>query len=354
MKKLFCLLTGIILLMTPFIEIHAASSVSKAYVTVTSPKVGEMPSKKGSVPPSASTYVTQVVWSGNFDENGCFMAGEAYTVTVYLQMKSGMDKVFRNSSTSEWQINGKNARFTIGSSTRKCTLEYTFGRIGMGSNIITNADFTITPPVPGQKPAKTATVNNSEIEIVDIKWSGDFDEDGNFKSYESYSAVLSVSVKKGCFGSFNMLDKNNNFTCNGKKVKPIQKGSKTDMTIHWKGYTEGSIEYLDMSQLYTQEQADRLYKTYNPITLNFARIFMEVQEKRGEASTADGMIDIYVANMSSEERLRVEKAIVNVPDKSSFHFMMEELPNVKEIWFDNNSEPAFILAALMGYNQNPT
>ena len=355
MKKLFVLLIGIVLLITPFVEARAAGSVTKAYVTVTAPKVGERPIMKGTVPSSASTMVTKVVWSGNLDENGCFKAGEAYTVKVYLQMKSGMDKVFRTTSNSEWQINGKWATFkeVASSSGKKCTLEYTFGRLGMGSNIITNADFTITPPVPGKKPVKTATVNNPEIEIVNIKWSGDFDEDGNFKSYESYSAVLSVSVKQGCPGMFNMLDKNNNFTVNGKKVKPVQKGSKTDMTVHWKGYTKGSIEYLDMSQLYTQEQADRLYKTYNPITLNFARIFMEEQEKKGEASTADGMIDRYVLKMSSEDRLRVEKAIVNVSDRSSFHFMMEELPNVKEIWFDNNSEPAFILAALMGYNHNP-
>ena len=354
MKKLFNLLIGIVLLITPFVEARAAGSVTKAYVTVTAPKVGEKPIMKGTVPSSASTLVTKVVWSGTLDENGCFKAGEAYTVKVYLQMKSGMDKVFRNTSTAEWKINGKWATFkeVASSSGKKCTLEYTFGRIGMGSNIITNADFTITPPVPGQKPTKTATVNNPEIEIVDIKWSGDFDEEGNFKSYESYSAVLSVSVKQGCLSSFNMLDKNNNFTCNGKKVKPIQKGSKTDMTVHWKGYTEGSIEYLDMSQLYTQEQADRLYKTYNPITLNFARIFMEEQEKWGEASTADGIIDSYVLDMSSEDRLRVEKAIVNVSDRSSFLFMLEDLPNVKEIWFDTNAEPAFILAALMGYNHN--
>ena len=94
MKNLFNLLVSIVLLVTPLAEAHAAGSVSKAYVTVTAPKVGEKPIMKGTVPSSASTMVTKVVWSGELDENGCFKASESYTVKVYLSMKSGMDKVF--------------------------------------------------------------------------------------------------------------------------------------------------------------------------------------------------------------------------------------------------------------------
>lgn len=358
MKKLFSLLVGIVLLIIPSMEAHAAGSVTKAYVTVTAPKVGAKPIMKGTVPSSASTMVTKVVWSGNLDENGCFKAGEAYTVKVYLQMKSGMDKVFRNISTAEWKINGKGATFkeVASSSGKKCTLEYSFERIGMGSNVIRTADFTIKEPVPGQKPSKDVIIlNNSEIEVVDLKWGGKFDEEGNFMTHRDYSATLRIRVKPGCIGSFNWMDRDNNhFTINGKRVHIGKGGTKTEVSLHWKGYTDSSIDYLDMSKLYTQEQADRLYKTYNPITLNFARIFMEEQEKKGEASTADGIIDSYVLKMSSEDRLRVEKAIVNISDRSSFHFMMEELPNVKEIWFDTNAEPAFILAALMGYEHNTT
>lgn len=61
MKKLFDLLIVIVLLITPFVEAHAAGSVTKAYVTVTAPKVGERPIMKGTVPSSASTMVTKVM-----------------------------------------------------------------------------------------------------------------------------------------------------------------------------------------------------------------------------------------------------------------------------------------------------
>ena len=355
MKQLLSLFAGIILLFTPVVGAHAAGSVTKAYVTVTAPKVGERPIMRGTVPSSASTMVTRVEWSGNLDENGCFKAGEAYTVKIHLQIKNGMDKIFRNYSSAEWKINGKGATFKIvdSSSNRKCILQYTFGRIGMGSNIIRNADFTITPPVPGQKPATTATVNNPEIEIVDIKWVGEFDEEGNFKNQESYSAVLNVSVKQGCLGTFNMMDENNNFTFNGKKVRPIQKGSKTDMTVHWKGYTETSLNYIDMSRIYTLEQADKYHKTYQPLTINLVKLYMENAEQPGEdRRSINGAIDRIIANLPLGERFRIERVIVNIPDNSSYKFMLHSLPNVKEIWFDTTSEPALILSAFMNDKNN--
>ena len=351
MKNLFNLMISIVLLVTPLAEAHAAGSVSKAYVTVTAPKVGEKPIMKGTVPSSASTMVTKVVWSGELDENGCFKAGESYTVKIYLSMKSGMDKVFRNHQASEWKINGKWATFkeVASSSGRKCTLEYTFGRIGMGSRIITSGDFTIAPPVPGQKPAATATVNNPDIEIKDIKWDGFFDENGNFKSHEQYGASIYISVRQGCLGSFNMLDKNNNFTVNGKKVRVLQKGSRTDMMVAWKGYTESSLDYVDMSRLYTLEQADKLHKSYKPLTLNIGKLYMEAMEEIGRESTStNGVIDNFGVNkLSPLERISVEKVIVNIPDRVSYEFMLQGLPNVKEVWFDENSEPAYILAALV-------
>lgn len=349
MRHLLSILTGIVLLVTPFVDIHAAGSVTKAYVTVTVPKVGERPLMKGTVPSSASTMVTKVVWSGELDENGCFKAGEAYTVKVYLSIKSGMDKVFRNHQASEWKINGKWATFkeVASSSGRKCILEYNFGRIGMESRVITSGDFTIAPPVPGQKPATTATVNNPDIEIKDIKWGGFFDENGNFKSHEQYGVSIYISVRQGCLGSFNMMDKNNNFTVNGKKVHVLQKNSRTDMIVSWKGYTESSLDYVDMSRLYTLEQADKLHKTYKPITLNVGKLYMEEIENSGRGSiTENGRIDRYcIDKLSAIERIRVEKVIVNIPDKTSYRFMLQGLPNVKEIWFDENSEPAYILAA---------
>lgn len=348
MKQLLALLAGIVFLIFPFVEAHAAGSVSKAYVTVTAPKVGEKPVMKGTLPSSASTMITKVEWLGHFDSNGCFKAGEAYTVKVYLSVKSGIDKVFRNHQASEWKINGKGATFKAGASGRKCTLEYSFGRIGMGSRVITAGDFTIAKPVPGQKPATTASVNNPEIEILSVQWNGNFDENGNFKNHESYGVVLNISVKQGCLGSFNMLDKNNSFTFNGEKARPFQRGSRTDMTVSWRGYTENSLDYLDMSRLYTLEQANKLHKTYKPLTLNIGRLHMEAVEESGRGgSSTNGTVDRYgVDNLSPIERISVEKVIVNVPDRTSYRFMLQGLPNVKEIWFDENSEPAYTLVAL--------
>ncbi len=37
--------------------------------------------------------------------------------------------------------------------------------------------------------------------------------------------------------------------------------------------------------------------------------------------------------MTKEERLRVEKVIINIPDRTSLNFMFDRFTNLKEVWF---------------------
>lgn len=358
MKRILFFFIAIILLFAPFVTARAISYVTKAYVTVTVPKVGAVPVNKGTVPSSASTYVSKVEWSGNLDENGCFKAGEAYTAKVYLNMKSGMDKIFRVSPTSEWKINGRTATYKAvqSSAGKKCILECTFPRIGMSSKIITSAAITFPEPVPGQKPATTATVTGaSEVEVVKMNWTGTLDQDGSFKPDVNYQLTIHLGIKSGCLGSFSMQNENNSFTLNGKpkKLSKVQ-GTSAQMAYHVR--LEPTLDYLDLSKLYSQEQADASYPPYHPLVFNMAKQFIWQQEKLCEGDPDAGkmnrFIDYHLQKLSKEERLRVQKVVVNIPDKTSWMFMFDMLPNIREVWFGENSDPFSVLTAFVDNRSN--
>ena len=75
-----CLLT-MLMPMTAF-----AAKVTKIVITAVEPVVGEKRSFKASVPETASTEIYEVHWAGEF-ENGVFVQGNNYTITVKLRIK---------------------------------------------------------------------------------------------------------------------------------------------------------------------------------------------------------------------------------------------------------------------------
>lgn len=361
MKKILFFVLGIVFTVMPTTVAQAAGSVTKAYAKVTAPEVGSRPDNTGTMPSNASTHITEVEWIGNFDRNGCFKAGEAYTARVHLSIKSGMDKVFRNTSSAEWKVNGIKATFKSApmSNGRKCILEATFRRIGMESRIITSADISIANPAAGQQPSENITLTGTDdLEVVKFQWDGRFDEKGNFKHDSYYRAQIVLRVKDGHIGSFDIDNREgNNFKINGEKVDLYQ--VQVDYAaLVWEFHVPESVDYIDISKLFTQEQADECYPPYHPLTFDMAREYMAAAEGDHSHvvllsdSTQDSFTDEFFLGTSKEEELRTQKVIVNIADKSSWRFMLFELPNIKEVWFGEKADVFSMLTAFVSNKWN--
>ena len=125
----------IVCLLSILISINvSAAYVSKVVINTVEPVVGERHSFKASVPQSASTEVYEVHWAGEFD-NGVFVQGYDYTITVKLRIKAGLPNNFATSSKINATINGKKAKVTHttdvnSSKTKTITVRYTWKTLG--------------------------------------------------------------------------------------------------------------------------------------------------------------------------------------------------------------------------------
>ena len=74
-------------------------------------QAGEKPSYDVSVSQSDVLEITNVEWSGTFDENGCFIAKKSYTIKFTVKVKDGVNAtILGKGSTAdvrEYRINGK-------------------------------------------------------------------------------------------------------------------------------------------------------------------------------------------------------------------------------------------------------
>ena len=86
-----------------------AAQVTKVVITTEEPVVGEKSSFKASVPQTASTEVYEVHWHGEF-ENGRFVQGNDYTMTVKLRIKASSKNVFAPSPNIKATINEHKAK----------------------------------------------------------------------------------------------------------------------------------------------------------------------------------------------------------------------------------------------------
>ena len=126
MKRHFSLIVCLLFLLSP-VQAFAAN-VTKVVITATEPEVGKKPSFKASVPESASTEIYEVHWVGEFD-NGRFVQGNNYTMTIKLRIKSGSPNIFATTAKINATINGTKARVTRGNETH-ITVQRTWKTLG--------------------------------------------------------------------------------------------------------------------------------------------------------------------------------------------------------------------------------
>ena len=126
MKRFFLLIACVFSILFPA-TVYAAN-VTKVVITAIEPVVGEVRSFKASVPGTASTEIYEVHWSGEF-ENGKFVQGRDYTMTVKLRIKASSSNIFATSSKINATINGHKARIT-NTSQKNITVRYTWKKLG--------------------------------------------------------------------------------------------------------------------------------------------------------------------------------------------------------------------------------
>lgn len=112
----------------------SAAYVTKVTITTAEPKVGEKFSFKASVPETASTEVCNVYWSGEF-ENGKFVQGNDYTITIKLRIKASSSNIFATSSRINATVNGNKAQVTGSNDVNRAkestiTVKYTWKTLG--------------------------------------------------------------------------------------------------------------------------------------------------------------------------------------------------------------------------------
>lgn len=107
----------------------SAANVTKVVITAVEPVVGEVRSFKASVPETASTEVYEVHWSGEF-ENGRFVQGNNYTMTVRLRIKASSSNVFAPASNINATINGHKGKVSVVREYKAISVKYTWKELG--------------------------------------------------------------------------------------------------------------------------------------------------------------------------------------------------------------------------------
>lgn len=107
----------------------SAANVTKVIITAVEPVVGEVRSFKASVPETASTEVYEVHWLGEF-ENGRFVQGNNYTMTVRLRIKASSSNVFAPASKINATINGHKGKVSVVREYKAISVKYTWKELG--------------------------------------------------------------------------------------------------------------------------------------------------------------------------------------------------------------------------------
>lgn len=151
-------------LLSLFFSISAsADNVTKVVITVAEPVVGKSCSFKASVPETASTKVTEVFWTGLFDDGKC-VKGQDYTITVKVKIKDGVQRKFTTSGNMNVTINGHKARITVAGE-KSLTAKYTWKAVG---GIDTdNPEYKLKEQLKELAQAYTATNASDNKEILE-------------------------------------------------------------------------------------------------------------------------------------------------------------------------------------------
>lgn len=204
MKKILSTVLAICMLFGVFsaIPAQAATILSIFKVTIAEPQIGKPLPTKASLPQSASTYITNVEWKGELDENGNAKEGVRYTLYVTVRVKDTEKNKYIVESKGKPTVNGKSAGLkNVSKDNKEGVIYYTFPEllsgVFAGKEPITSLSVLIDRPTEGEKLSKTCTPKESQnqlFEVLGVEWQGELDKNGKVKKASDYTARIKVRL----------------------------------------------------------------------------------------------------------------------------------------------------------------
>ena len=139
-----------------------AKTITKVTISIDEPTVGGLPPQNASVPETASTEITAVSWSGEFDGEK-FIQGNNYSVTIKIKVKDSSANTFSSSSPVNATVNGKKARVSYNGA-KSITVKYTWKTLG-GENPNT-PQYKVKAKLTELAAAYTATNATDDKEVL--------------------------------------------------------------------------------------------------------------------------------------------------------------------------------------------
>ena len=331
-------------------------------LNVTEPIMGQKPADAVLESDQQGRKITKTEWIGVLD-NGAFKAGVSYVVrcTVAPSMDSAKMKVTKDSNVS---FNGLEGNI-VSTAEDQVVVEYKFAPTApkvaavSDNGVLRVADFYYNAPVVGDKPPTHISVAQSDaLYVSNIEWTGDFDENGRFMADKSYGLNFQVNVRDGVNLTIpsGSNEKQRNYRLNGSflSVGLGANDAQTKRVFHKNVSVDIPRNVVDVSELYTMEEADKLENTRNARDLIVNTAWVDKQiEKYGTAHfdflrvrTRSPIAEALTvnANNGNPEVIYATRFLIDEPrdDKqgASGGSWFGNYPLVEEIWFspDMNAE----------------
>ena len=338
-------------------NVFAAYMINGSDITLTAPEVGEKPIASATFF-NPKIEAAKVEWTGEFDANGCFMAGKSYTVKIYAKIVLGSDSFFVQKDGSSFRVNksNKTVMSDISADGQQATFTYTFSTgpsvedaaVSEKEVYLKDANFFVQEPAYGTKPSYSVTTDRSDVfEISNVSWSGELDGNGHFIPKKTYRISFDIKVKDGV----NIVIPNSssksirNYCLNGKLITT---GAVSDDRKVFKAGKNFEIdppqEAVDMDYVYSEAKAEEDRKLIYPdvIIVN-----------EGES------LSDYVNVFNDKQMNSVRKVVLNYTYNKHHDGEDETLPerittdprifqglyNLEELWLGPNVDAADFITA---------
>ena len=204
MKKVLCMLLCLCMMISIFttVPVSAATVLTVYKVTIDEPQIGQPLPQNATLPSTASTYVTNVEWKGNLDENGNAKEGERYTVYVTVRVKDSETNKFIVESKGNPTVNGKSAGLKdVTKDNKQGVIYYKFPELGPFMNMteVNSFKLDVQRPMEGEPLSYDVSISEKQaeyIDVVEVVWEGNVDENGNAIRREPYTAKIRVRIKE--------------------------------------------------------------------------------------------------------------------------------------------------------------
>ena len=190
-------------------DVSAATILTIYKVTIDEPQIGQPLPQKATLPSTASTYVTNVEWKGNLDENGNVKAGEKYTVYVTVRVKDTETNKFIVEQKGKPTVNGKGADLiNVTKDNKQGVVCYTFPELLSGP-LAGKEPITVfvqlERPVEGAELSYNCTPKESQVgmfDVLSVDWQGELDENGKIKNGCEYYARIKIRLTDLCYTKY--------------------------------------------------------------------------------------------------------------------------------------------------------